>query len=455
MACCMVFDYLIGIRSHIDEVYFIYYTENSCLSHGLVCHTADTACGYAGGVYMKKWKIVVLSVIIWILTVQDMFYTCLADEPKESELYARSAVLMDADSGRVLYEKNGYEPMPMASTTKIMTCILALENGNLSDTVTISSYAASQPKVHLGMRTGQEFLLEDLLYSLMLESHNDSAVAIAEHIGGSVEGFAALMNQKARDIGCNDTFFITPNGLDASVSVDGEMKVHSTTARDLARIMKYCISESEKTEDFLTITRTVSRSFGSIDGKSSYSVNNHNAFLSMMEGALSGKTGFTANAGYCYVGALKRDGKTYIAALLACGWPNNKTYKWSDMRKLMNYGLSDFEYQDVWKEIPLPELPVKDAVPENGALYADTSVSLAIDGEKTLDVLLGKDESVEVELSLIPELTAPFEAGSQAGRVEYRLNGEILASYPVIAKEGARRKDLSWYVAWLRDIFLP
>lgn len=401
---------------------------------------------------MKK---IVLYLVIVAFMVQSAAGLCLADEPKESELYARSAVLMDADSGRVLYEKNGYEQMPMASTTKIMTCILALEYGNLSDTVTASSNAASQPKVHLGMRAGQEYRLEDLLYSLMLESHNDSAVAIAEHIGGSVEGFADLMNQKARDLGCIDTYFITPNGLDAEKSVNGETKVHSTTARDLARIMKYCINESEKSPEFLTITRTVSRSFTSLDGNSSYSCNNHNAFLSMMEGALSGKTGFTANAGYCYVGALARDGKTYVAALLACGWPNNKTYKWSDMKMLMNYGLSEFEYQNVWREITLPKLPVKEAVPENGKLYADSSVPLCIDSEESLMVLLGKDEQVEVSLSLLPELTAPFEAGSQAGRLIYRLNGEILASYPVVTGEGAQKPDFLWYFKWIRDAFLP
>ncbi len=400
---------------------------------------------------MKK---IVLYIIIVFLMVQRVTGVCLADEPKESELYARSAVLMDADSGRVLYEKNGYEQMPMASTTKIMTCILALEYGNLSDTVTASSNAASQPKVHLGMRAGQEYHLEDLLYSLMLESHNDSAVAIAEHIGGSVEGFADMMNQKARDLGCMDTYFITPNGLDASKTINGETKVHSTTARDLARIMKYCISESEKSEEFLTITRTVSRSFTSLDGKSSYSCNNHNAFLNMMEGALSGKTGFTANAGYCYVGALVRDGKTYVVALLACGWPNNKTYKWSDMKKLMNYGLSEFEYQNVWREVTLPELTVKDAIPENGRLYADTSVTLGIDSDEKLMVLLGKQEKVEVSLALLPELTAPFEEGSQVGRLVYRLNGEILASYPVVTREGAEKPDYFWYFKWVRDIFL-
>lgn len=400
-------------------------------------------------------KRIIAVILIMAFLVQKMTGICMAEEPKESELYARSAILMDADSGRVLYEKNGYQQMPMASTTKIMTCILALEYGNLSDTVTASANAAAQPKVHLGMKNGQQYRLEDLLYSLMLESHNDSAVAIAEHISGSVEAFAGLMNQKARDLGCMDTCFITPNGLDATKTVNGRTQTHSTTARDLARIMKYCIGESEKSEEFLTITRTVSRSFTSVDGRNRYCVNNHNSFLNMMDGALSGKTGFTAKAGYCYVGALTRDGKTYIAALLACGWPNNKSYKWSDMKKLMNYGLSDFTYQNVWQDIDLPELTVKNAIPENGHLYADTSVELELDGEASLEILLGREEKVEISLDVLPELYAPFKEGSQVGRVVYRLNGDILASYPVVTSEGAQKPDYMWYLTWVRDNFLP
>lgn len=401
---------------------------------------------------VKKW---ILCLVMIALLVQGMTGLCLAEEPKESELYARSAVLMDADSGRVLYEKNGYEQMPMASTTKIMTCIIALEQGNLQDVVTASSYAAGQPAVHLGMRNGQQYKLEDLLYSLMLESHNDSAVAIAEHIGGSVEGFAELMNQKARDIGCEDTYFITPNGLDATKTINGETYSHSTTARDLARIMKYCLTESEKTDDFLTITRTVSRSFTTVDEKSSYSVNNHNAFLNMMDGALSGKTGFTAKAGYCYVGALERDGRRYIVALLACGWPNNKSYKWSDTRKLMNYGLSEFEYRNVRCDVTLPTISVKNAVPDDGSLYGENDVELMIAGEDELHVLLGKDEEVKASLNLISELTAPFESGSQAGKLVYSLNGEVIASYPVVTVEGAEKPDFMWYLGWVRDVFLP
>ena len=199
------------------------------------------------------------------------------------KLYAQSAVLMDGSSGRILYGKGQDIIRPMASTTKIMTCILALELGNLDDKVTASSYAASQPKVHLGVRSGEEYRLEDLLYALMLESYNDAAVMIAENIGGSVEDFAALMNQKAEELGCRDTYFITPNGLDGvKKDKDGVEHIHSTTAADLAAIMRYCVMESPKKEEFLSITRTQNHTFTDSSGRRSYSCFNHNAFLNKM-----------------------------------------------------------------------------------------------------------------------------------------------------------------------------
>ena len=276
---------------------------------------------------MDVKKTVAAVIIICVLVMNVRMEVFAAPE----ELYAQSAVLMDADSGRVLFEKNGMEQRPMASTTKILTCILVLEKAGLGETAEVSRNAASQPKVHLGVRAGEKYYVQDLLYSLMLESHNDAAVILAEHVGGSLEGFAALMNEKAKEIGCADSHFITPNGLDA----EDEEGAHSTTAADLAKIMRYCITLSPKKAEFLEITRTSSRAFSDVEGKRSFSCVNHNAFLGMMDGALSGKTGFTGKAGYCYVGALTRDGKTFIVALLACGWPNNETYKWKDTRKLM------------------------------------------------------------------------------------------------------------------------
>ena len=280
------------------------------------------------------------------------------DEPEN--LYARSAVLIDADSGRVLFEKEADVIRPMASTTKIMTCIIALEylKEHPDQTVEVSDQAVSQPKVHLGMQRGEAFYLKDLLYSLMLESHNDSAVAVAEGVAGSVEKFAEKMNAKAAEIGCKDTHFITPNGLDAK---DAE-GVHSTTAKDLAKIMRYCIMISTEKETFLEVTRAKEYQFQDTEKKRSFSCHNHNAFLDMMDGALSGKTGFTADAGYCYVGSLRRDKRTFIVALLACGWPNNKGYKWKDTRKLMEYGLEHYQYREIDKKMQIPEIKVAGGV---------------------------------------------------------------------------------------------
>lgn len=370
------------------------------------------------------------------------------DEITASRLYARSAVLMDADSGRILFAKNGQEQLAMASTTKIMTCILALEQGDLSDEAAVSAEAASQPAVRLGMREGQQFYLKDLLYSLMLESHNDSAVAVAEHIGGSVEGFAAMMNKKAMELGCGDTYFITPNGLDA----EDETGSHHTTAEDLARIMKYCIMDSEKRDAFLEITRTESYTFSDCEGNGSYSCSNHNSFLHMMEGALSGKTGFTAEAGYCYVGALRQDDRTFIVALLACGWPNNKGYKWSDTRKLMEYALENYHYREIGAEPEQISLNVENGASDGFPSAAPVRLETAAETEP-FRVLLKNGEDVAVEYDVPERVAAPVEEGETLGKIVYSLNGETLREYPVTAAESVRERDFSTCFSYTRSCF--
>lgn len=380
----------------------------------------------------------------------------------ENKLYARSAVLMDADSGRILYEKDGHNKMPMASTTKIMTCILTLESGKTEEIAEISSYASSMPKVRLGMREGEHYRIKDLLYSLMLESHNDSAVAIAEHVGGSVEGFAEMMNKKAAELGCNDTFFITPNGLDAQKEIEtpegSVTEVHSTTAADLAKIMSYCIVHSPKKNEFLEITRTPFHSFSSlkvkedgeaVSGGRNFSCNNHNAFLSMMEGALSGKTGFTGKAGYCYVGSLKRDDRTFVVALLACGWPNNKTYKWADTRKLMEYGLSSFEKKDFSKlsvnKDCLKDIPVAMAATEHLFESADTGVEIS-DKTPAPVMLLKKGEEIQVSFQVEKSLAAPVEKGRRVGKIEYRLGDTVYWERELVTKNAWKKRDFAYYI---------
>ena len=393
------------------------------------------------------------------------------EEIKESTLYAQSAVLMDAESGRVLYGKNEKDVLPMASTTKIMTLLVALEEGNLSDVVTVSSYAASMPDVQLNIREGEQYYLKDLLYSLMLESHNDSAVAIAECVAGNIEGFAQKMNQKAKEIGCENTTFITPNGLDATATMTGkdgkETEVfHSTTAEDLAKIMSYCITEAPCKEQFLEITRTQEYTFSDCSGSRSFSCRNHNSFLHMMEGALSGKTGFTGKAGYCYVGALERDGKTFVVSLLACGWPNNKTYKWKDTRKLMEYGIENYEfsyYGDAAKEIPkdgqitvingqtkrIGETPYVqwERMNENPNGSEDIQ-KMEDENEETVQekeaILLRRDEKMEVKWEVEKELEAPVKAGTQVGYIQYIVGDEIYKEEKIVLKHDVEKIDYDW-----------
>lgn len=370
------------------------------------------------------------------------------------KLYAKGAVLMDATSGRVLYSKNGEEQLPMASTTKIMTLILALERANIEDIVTVSSYAASMPNVQLHIREGEQYRLKDLLYSLMLESHNDSAVAIAEYVGGSVEEFAVLMNQKAEKIGCENTWFITPNGLDATadyVDVQGnkETKRHSTTAEDLARIMSYCIVDSPEKERFLEITRTPSYAFSDVEGKRSFCCTNHNAFLGMMDGALSGKTGFTSKAGYCYVGALKQDERVYTVALLACGWPNHKTYKWSDTRQLMEYGL-EYYTQHSLDEVKIPDcvykpIEVMEAQTEKIGEMASVSVDLKENGEiQTEQILLNPNEKITLNFEKEKRLMAPVKKGQEVGVLHYMVGDEKWRTMKVVTSAEIERIDWIW-----------
>ena len=332
-------------------------------------------------------------------------------------LHANSALLLDASNNRVLYERNGYKRMSMASTTKIMTCIVTLENADLNDVVEVSSYAARMPDVQLNINTGEKYYLRDLLYSLMLESHNDVAVAIAEHVGGSVEGFATMMNDTARKLGCENTNFITPNGLDAAG--------HYTTARDLAVIASYAI----KNDKFIEITNTSSHSFKEIKKGRGFTVTNKNKFLYMMEGAIGVKTGFTGDAGYCFVGAIKRDNKALISVVLGCGWPPNKSLKWSDTKELMKYGISNYKERQIGKNPNLKPISVKKG--------QQPLIKLYMNGE--LKLLLRDDEKVTAEYQLPDYIEAPIKADSVIGEIKYYINQQYYDSLPIYASTDVPR----------------
>ena len=347
------------------------------------------------------------------------------EEKEKLSLNARAAVLMDADSGRILYGKNETMVFPMASTTKIMTLIVALEHNEPDQIVMASAGASAMPEVRLGVHEGERYRMEDLYYAMMLESFNDAAMMIAEGTVGSVENFAELMNEKAISLGCTQTYFITPNGLDAA----DEKGVHSSTAEDMAKIMRYAIDN----EDFLKITQTADYSFTDCDRKRSFEVHNKNVLLTMMDGVLSGKTGYTADAGYCYVCAVKKDDRTFIAALLGSGWPPHKGYKWSDVQTLLDYGDKNYRYQtiDISKGVPDRQVHVMKGEHDFAAVRAK---------QTNYRFLLSSEDKVHVESVLPGQLEAPVEAGQSVGSIRIFVNGDLTAEndYVTINKIAAR-----------------
>lgn len=353
------------------------------------------------------------------------------DENQASlNLYALSACLMDADTGRVLYEKDGYTKKAMASTTKIMTLIVALENANLKDTVTVSKNAAKQPPVQMNINTGEQYILEDLLYALMLESYNDVAVAIAEHVGGSVEEFCNMMTEKAREIGALNTKFKTPNGLDA--------EGHYTTAADLALIGSYAI----KNDKFRKIVGTTSYSIRELTKGRTFTSNNKDAFLRMMDGAIGIKTGFTGKAGYCFVGALEQGEKTLVSVVLGSGWPPNKSLKWSDTKKLMRYGLDNYKKNNLiealYKQQP------NFTIPNNLYIAKGQKSEVSLYTKESLDeieLLLREDEIVQAKSTVKPYLTAPVVKDMVAGTIEYYVGDTLFRKLNVYVGDSVKEID--------------
>lgn len=350
-----------------------------------------------------------------------------ADDVK---LYAKAAILMDAESGKILFGKSEKKKMANASTTKILTCLYIIEHCDLEEEANVSQNAASQPQVRLGVRKGEKYKVKDLLYGLMLESYNDCAVVLAEHAEGSTKKFAEKINQEAKKAGAKNTHFVTPNGLDASD--DGGS--HGTTAYDLALIMKKCIQN----EKFLEITRTASYSFQDVSGKRSFTCTNHNSLLSSMEGAISGKTGYTSKAGYCYVGAFEKSGIRMIAVVLASGWPPHKSYKWTDVKALAAYGQEHYEYREIQ-----PDISAVRRISVIGGTQLDVKLNVE---KKKVKILLKKSEEVKIQCSLPRKVEAPVRKGDVIGEIYYMAGKECIAKTRITAQEDVGRKDYWWYL---------
>lgn len=385
---------------------------------------------------MKKYsKKICIFIILFCLFFY--YHTDKAYGKEELFLYSLSCVLIDGDTGRILYNKNGEDIRPMASTTKIMTLIVTLESDNIDNIAIVSKKAANMPKVRLGMMENDRFYVNDLLYSLMLESHNDSAVVIAESVAGSVENFASLMNDKAKELNLCNTYFITPNGLDAKV----DDKIHSTSAYDMAQLMKYCCFDSPKKEEFIKICNTKNYSFSDVDGKKSYYINNKNAYMNMRDGVIAGKTGFTNDAGYCYVCALELNNKKYVLALLGCGWPNNKNYKWKDSDTLFNYGINEYTNYKIDYSSMCRKIEVK-----NGVDCKDLLLVPSMNFNMPEHLLVSKEDKVTISYDLPDYIYAPIDRNEIIGSANLLINNEVIYTYNMVSDIMVQKYDYNYCI---------
>lgn len=315
---------------------------------------------------------------------------------------AASAILMDVDSGRVLYEQNADAKMLIASTTKIMTALVAVRDGNLSDTVTVSREAAYTEGSSMYLKEGEELTLETLLYGLMLCSGNDAAVAVAEHVGGSVQGFVKRMNETARELGMDHSSFANPNGLDD--------EKHYSTARDMA-VLACAALENE------TVLRIASTRSITIGGRT---MTNHNKLLSMMDGCLGLKTGYTRAAGRTLVSCAERNGQRLAAVTLQDG------NDWVDHQSLFEYGFSAYPAQR-------PAILGREL--GRAAVAGGMSDSVPLVAADSFSWPLAEGEWLETSLELFRDLSAPVTAGTRAGQAVFTLNGQEVGRVDLLCGE--------------------
>mgnify|MGYP001022550571 CR=1 FL=1 len=304
---------------------------------------------------------------------------------------ATSAILMDVDSGRVLYAQNENAKMLIASTTKIMTALVALENGELRGTVKVTAEAANTEGSSMYLKAGEKLTLETLLYGLMLSSGNDAAVAVAQGVAGSTDKFVKLMNQKAKELGMSGTSFANPNGLDD--------EKHYSTARDMAVLA--CAAMNNEAFARIVSTRSVT-----VGGRT---LINHNKLLSYVDGCIGLKTGYTKAAGRTLVSCARRNGQRLVAVTLQDG------NDWADHAALYDYGFSEYPSHRA--------MTIGETV---GTLAVTRGVSTAIPvvAAESFSWPLAQGEKLEVRFELPESVKAPVTAGAKVGHAVFTLNGK-------------------------------
>ena len=361
----------------------------------------------------------------WVLLATIFLMPWVSVEAAPLEVVGQGAVLVDGSSGQVLYEKNAHKKLYPASTTKMLTAIIALERGNLTDSVLIPPDASDVEGSAIGLRPGEKITLEDLLYALMLNSGNDSAVAIAVHIGGSVSGFVDLMNRKAAELGAVNSHFKNPNGLP-----DND---HYTTAYDLALITRYAMQNEEFKKIVCTMTRDIHRD----DPEAQTFLLNHNKMLWDYKGAVGVKTGYTTLANQCLITAARREGRDLIAVVLG----SEGTNIWSDSKALLDFGFIQFEkvrFTEAGKYID--EVPVK---------YGDGNVVLQTARAFSYDFPVGGADEAGQEVILKTPVYAPVDAGEKLGEMIFTDGGNEIGRVDLLAQKSVKRKWHTYSWPWI------
>lgn len=355
-----------------------------------------------------------------------------AEVDKTPKINSRAAVIYDRTSKTVIWGKNEEVKRAMASTTKIMTTIVVLENANLTDTVEISKKSAGTGGSRLGLKYKDKITVNDLLYGLMLRSGNDAAVALAEYVGGNIEGFAKLMNEKAKELGLKNTSFVTPHGLDATE--------HYTTAYELALITDYALNNPKFAQIVNTKTTTIN-----INGNNK-TISNTNELLGNLIGVDGVKTGFTNNALRCLVTSTTRNGHQIICVVLGA---DTKKIRTTDSVKLIEYAFSNYEYINVEKMVKDKfeewlennENSIKINKAQNTELQINTCKMKV--AEIPIDKSLKKD--VKVEITVLKYLEAPITANKAIGKVDVKINDNIIASTDIIIENQINKKGVLTY----------
>ncbi len=356
-----------------------------------------------------------------------------SDSAEEPNLNSRAAIIYDRNSKEVIYGKEENTKRKMASTTKIMTCMVVLEKGELTDTVIVSKKAAGTGGSRVGLKTGDKVSVQDLLYGLMLCSGNDAAVALAEHVGGCVEGFADLMNEKARQLNLSNTHFVTPHGLDN--------EEHYTTAYELAIMADNAL----KNNTFSSIVGTKNITIN-INGKPR-NLSNTNELLGSMAGVYGVKTGFTNGANRCLVTSCKRENLDIITVVLGA---DTKKFRTQDSIKLINYAMNNYKEIDmenkIQDEFQKWKKENKDKIYINKGVKNTTEYKLEEQLNNYITIKNTQENGVKIEINTLNYYEAPLQEGTTIGVLTVKVSGQVKLIKNIQVAQTVEKKNMINYM---------